>query len=1051
MPDPISSAITVAIFEAGIVGSLGAAIVAGQIITGLVTTFAISAVSSQFFRQKQPNISGLGEAGRTLTFRSAAGSRRLIYGETRVGGEIVFAEVTGDNEFLHMVIVLAGHEVEAIGDIYANDQLVTLDGSGNATGAFAGFLRVKKHLGADDQVADTDLVSEVTGWTTDHRLRSNAYIYVRLKASRDVYPTGVPNFSAVVKGRKVYDPRDGGQSATDPATWLWTDNAVLCQRDYLAGARLPDGAGGLSAELFGIGALDSEIDDTEVIAGANVCDEQVAAAAQAEIYTVDATADSVTLANARHWKTGAVVRVSSSGTLDSALSAGVDYYWRRLGASTGQLAASLANARAGTVIDLAGDGTGDQTATLQSEPRYTANGPVELDETPEQVMGNLLSATGGRAYWTGGTWVLAPAAYRSPTVTLDEDDLRGPIRMTARLSRRETFNRVKGLYVAPDNEYQPADFPAVTNATYLARDNGVPIWADIELPFTDSPRAAQRIAKVELERAAQQISVQMPCKLTALRVRVGDTVRVTNARRGWSSKEFEVTDWRLVNDDVDGVPYLGIDLELRETASAVYGWSNGEETAVDPAPDTTLPNPSVVAPPTGLTLSSGTAQLLTLGDGSVISRIQADWTAPADQFVVAGGRVELYARKSAEADYVFVTDVAGSETRAFIDGVEDGVSYDVRARSVNRLGAASDQLGETWPATVTGHVVIGKTAQPLKPDTFTVSRLADGTRQFDWTQAVVDADVRSGGGYLIRSFLGATSDWDAMTPMHTGKLVASPFETNQLAAGTYTFAIKTVDSSDNESADVLFISATLGNPRLENVLVERQDHLLGWPGVLTDCFKHPDNALYAVSAQTWADLPATWSALAASWESILTNASPIRYETETIDLGSDVTFTPLVTATGSGTFTFEMQTGTAAQGAPQAPWVALGQVSGARYVKVRASSAGTTPRLETLTTLIDSETQVDEFEDVDTSAETATWFNSIAAGHFQIGSSSGQMGSIAFARIEALQNVGAGFNWELINKTSTVNGEPAAEFKIYNGGGVLTDATVDVVLRGPKT
>jgi hypothetical protein len=49
-----------------------------------------------------------------------------------------------------------------------------------------------------------------------------------------------------------------------------------------------------------------------------------------------------------------------------------------------------------------------------------------------------------------------------------------------------------------------------------------------------------------------------------------------------------------------------------------------------------------------------------------------------------------------------------------------------------------------------------------------------------------------------------------------------------------------------------------------------------------------------------------------------------------------------------------------------------------------------------------------------------------------------------------LQNVGAGWSWELISKTQIVNSEPAAEFKVYNSSGTLANATIDVELRGPQ-
>jgi len=72
---------------------------------------------------------------------------------------------------------------------------------------YRGLVRVKEHLGADNQAADSQLVSEVTDWTTDHRLRGICYVYLRFEYDRATFPSGVPEIRAVVKGRKVFDPR----------------------------------------------------------------------------------------------------------------------------------------------------------------------------------------------------------------------------------------------------------------------------------------------------------------------------------------------------------------------------------------------------------------------------------------------------------------------------------------------------------------------------------------------------------------------------------------------------------------------------------------------------------------------------------------------------------------------------------------------------------------------------------------------------------------------------------------------------------------------------
>ena len=60
---------------------------------------------------------------------------------------------------------------------------------------------------------------------------------------------------------------------------------------------------------------------------------------------------------------------------------------------------------------------------------------------------------------------------------------------------------------------------------------------------------------------------------------------------------------------------------------------------------------------------------------------------------------------------------------------------------------------------------------------------------------------------------------------------------------------------------------------------------------------------------------------------------------------------------------------------------------------------------------------------------------------------------ISQARISAIQNVGAGWSWELLSKSAAAFGSPgtlAAEFKLYNGSGTLADALIDAELKGPK-
>ena len=905
-------------------------------IAGALVATTISLAGTLLFRPKSPKLQDpFAGAQRAQTVRQPITTWRVIYGQVRTGGAMTFLHTTDGNSKLHMVITLAGHEVEEIGDIYFNDEIVPLDGNGDATGKYAGYARVKKALGTANQTAFADLITEASDkWTADHRQRGRACIYVRLTYNADLFASGIPNITAIVKGKKVYDPRS--------STTAWSANSALCLADYLT-----DTTRGLGVDYA------TGIDETDLIAAANICDENVT---------------------------------------------------------------------------LAAGGT---------EDRYTCNGTFETAERPRDIIAAIAGSMAGRASHIGGKWSIFAGAYNAPAITLTEADLRGAIRVSSRLSRRELCNGVKGTFVSPDNKWQPSDFPSVSSSTALSEDNGERLWRDIDLQFTTSAATAQRIARIELRKARQQISVQLVAKLTAYRLIPGDTVALTNTRFGWSAKAFEVVAMRFTADDTGA---LGVDLTLRETASTIYDWTAGtDEETIDPAPDTDLPNPFSVGAPTSLVLESGDAEILALSEGSILSRIKATWAAPNDARVSS---YELAWKKSAEADWDSVLSSA-TVTVGYVSPVEDGTAYDVRVRAISGLGVTSD-----W-VTVTGHVVLGKSAPPPRPTTFQVARIADGTRRFTWSLSTIPADVRAGGGYRIRYKTSSTTDWSSMTPLHEGLLISSPYETADLASGTYWFAIKTVDSSGNESTAATFINnADLGNPPLRDVLLQRIEQSLTWPGTKTDCFVDTDNALHATSSQNWSNLPSTWSALASSWDNILTNNSPIRYETPVLDLGADVTFTPLVTAIAQGSVTLEMKTGTTADGTVTGSYAALALAEGKRYVQIRISVTDSTPIISGLTTIISSESFTDIFEDVNTATETATWFDSVAAGHFKIGGR-GQLAAITTARILALQNVGAGWSWELISKTQTVNGEPAAEFKIYNSSATLADATVDIELRGP--
>lgn len=911
---------------------LGLTVMQSAIVIGL-SSFALSMATTML--TPKPKLGGLnsGPVGRTELIRAPSAPRRIVYGRQKVGGNLVFIENTGtNNKYMHMVVAVASHEIDGFESFFLSDDEVPIGPDGFATDdVYGDLVRVKYHLGADDQFADPDLMEEIDRWTHAHRLRGIAYAYVRLEFNARAFPNGLPQPRFVIRGRKVFDPRDN--------TVKYTDNAALVIRDYVM-------------HPLGFGAAADEVDDERFKAEADICDEPV------------------------------------------------------------------------------------PLATGGTEPRYTINGMVDTSEKTGDVLRRMLGACAGRLAGATVYWGLFTGAYRGATMDLTEDEMAGSIKVQTRQSLRDTYNAVKGTFIDPEAGFQETDFPPIMSETFRLQDMGVRRFDDVDLGMTASASAAQRIGKISLLQARQPIRVTVPLKLHGLLLRCGDVVRLTFKRFGWIKKQFEVRAWALQVQPAGGV---SIAVELAETDASIYDWNTSEEQAHDPAPNSNLPSPFVVGQPTGIDMASGTDQLFMGADGTIVSRMAVAISPAADGFVTG---YDLRWRPLDEPEFDNQVRLTDGGTRYRITGVRDGVMYEVQARSRNGMGAVSPWIRGF-------HQVVGKIEPPDAPDTFTVQRMPDGTRRFSWTHDPVPADVRSGGGYLIRYAPGAVTDWDLMTPLHEGVHTASPLESNDLSAGEYSFAIKAVDSSGNQSVNARFVNLHLGDPRLRGALFQFHARSSGWPGTLAGGFVDTGGGVSAKGLGTWDDLPNTWDALAGTWQGLNGVAGTIEYLSPVFDLGADLSYSALVNVAATGSAVVEMRTGSDADGDAIGAWSAPGVIQAQRYAQVRVTVTDATPAITELSFIADGETGIDAYEDINTATETAPVFHRVAAGQFRLGARGG-LATISQARIVAIQNAGAGFSWDLVSKIETVNGEPAAEFRIFNGAGVLTDAVVDVELKGPR-
>ena len=674
----------------------------------IVITVGASMAASRLLAPKMPSMGDLNDRG--IMTRSPTSARQIIYGQAKVSGTVVFLATSGTkNEYLHIVVTLAGHEVQEIGEVYFNEDLVlTGSGDGYATGKYAaagsytGSL-IHKHLGSTTQTVDSTLQSDFpVDWDSNHRLQGIAYIYCKLTFSNEIFVGGIPNISCVVKGKKVEDPRN---TITIPPTLVYSANPALCLRNYL-----------LDADL-GMGMDASEIDDTSVIAAANICDGQV------EIKPV--------------------------------------------------------------------------TSPATYENRYECNGQAVTSSTPDSIIGQILSSMGGTIAYSGGQVVVYAAAYRSPTVTLDETNMAGGFTVSTRLSARDRVNAVKGTFISSENQWAAADFPQITSATYLADDDGIYHWRDVILPFTTSSSAAQRIARINLRQAREEIIFTAKFNLTAMQLRAGDTVMLTNANLGFSSKVFEVIAWSLSSQGTPPTPV--IELQLRETASTVYDWEVEDEVAVESAPNTTLPNPFSIDPPTNLTLTAdGTTQFIQ-ADGSVMPRIKVAWSAPTEQFVTSGGKTVIEYKEGTATTYLTWATVDGDQTLDFISSdVRIGTSYNVRlyAQSFFNTSSTYTAVSSITPAK--------DTTAPSIPTGLTAVVGTGRAVSLDWNDNT-EPDFSEYGIYRkTTAVTPANANTDKIAEVRASRFV----DTEVTIGTTYYYWLNAYDTVENVSGFTNYVQAT---------------------------------------------------------------------------------------------------------------------------------------------------------------------------------------------------------------------------------------------------
>lgn len=197
---------------------------------------------------------GTGAAERQL---SAAGSRSvvpLVYGEDRLAGLVLNVLPAAAGSATLLVQLLWCFACDSVSALKLNDQDLPTGSS-------------VTHYTGSQTTPDAALVAAFAAQSITYTAALTGYAYSVVSVPIRSIGSAEFNFAAIIRGRKVYDPRKdstaggvGSHRFTAPSTWEWSDNPTLCLADYS------------SSIVYGAG---TPIDWTTVPAAANANDALV--------------------------------------------------------------------------------------------------------------------------------------------------------------------------------------------------------------------------------------------------------------------------------------------------------------------------------------------------------------------------------------------------------------------------------------------------------------------------------------------------------------------------------------------------------------------------------------------------------------------------------------------------------------------------------------------------------------------------------------------------------------------------------------------------------
>jgi hypothetical protein len=754
---------------------------------------------------------------------SAGGKLPVIYGTRRVGTQIIYMDTNAnDSRDLYVVYALAVGECEEIlgktieldgnpltdsarfrdGGYIGSDKISSGSGSlntvsQNGTGIDAGAGQFgtsptskyryvfNLHHGAASQTADPMLVASMSNWTSAHRLDGVCYIAAHFGYDKEGIWSGVPQLTVQVKGKKVFDPRDSGQTFGTVSTYEWSDNPALCFLDYITNTE------------YGKGLPIAKINTSTFETAANTADTLVDppfhnGSTQAITWSGSNGNDFVSVlgTNAnRDWfqnKIGEQITLVNSGGTTILNSINIKDVRRD------EFFDATEDYRVYVDATLGANYTSNTGTYLLKVKRFHCNGYLDCNKSVMDNAKELLANMRGIFLYVDGKYELEIEDTGSSTFSITDDHVIADAGITVDYGNKDQrANKVVVEFFNGNKKYELDTATVLHSATtdandFTSDDGGEELEVKAEFPFITDPYIAHNMGKAILTRSRNQTTIQFLGTPEMYKLNVGDIVDFTYAGLGFSSKVCRVEALELQSDGL-------VSVSLIEYFD-VYTW---EVPAQEPLEElANLPSAYAVKAPTGLSFTDT--------DASSTGRPFLSWNEPTD-FPNYQYRVN-------------VVDSSGNQVLNKIVDVENvdlmfipkGTNYVASVSSLNPLGS------ESSPATLTFTVGDEPTvATDIKDGSITSGKIADDAVT---TAKIIDDAVTNA---LIATD-AVNQDSIAANAVTASEIVAGTITTSEIASSTIVagnIASGTLTSASGVFGTISADDVTTGTLNASNVAV----------------------------------------------------------------------------------------------------------------------------------------------------------------------------------------------------------------------------------------